>query len=38
MIKPIFASHEHETVINKYLKIVNDFVEDCSSKKKYETF
>ena len=38
MIKPIFASHEHAVAVDKYLTLVNDFIEDCSPKEKYKSF
>ena len=38
MIQPIFSSQQHEVVIVKYLKIVNEFIQDCSSEEKYKNF
>ena len=38
MIKPIFASHQHEAIVKKYLTIVNDFIADCSSNEKHKNF
>ena len=38
MIQPIFTSQQHEVVIIKYLKIVNEFIQDCSSEEKYKNF
>jgi len=38
MLKPIFASKQHETVILKYLNIVLDFIEDCSPETKYKNY
>jgi hypothetical protein len=35
MTKPIYASAEHETIIDNYLTMCKDFAKDVSSKQKY---
>ena len=38
MIKPIYASEEHKTIIEKYLLMCQEFAKDVSSKNRYNNY
>ena len=38
MKNPIFASKQHETIVEEYLNVCKEFVEDVSSKTKNENY
>jgi len=38
MKKPIFASHEHKSIVQEYLNVCKEFVEDVSPKTKNQSY